>query len=124
MENTMHRAVLLAQGDEIEPDDIMLDTPGGQSASDNGSAAAAAAVSGGLFGKTVAEVERDPIIETLQHCLGKRNHAANILGLSIRTHRKQLTKSSEEGVTPPKPGQARRGARGSVGGHNWRVPET
>src|SRR3546814_18397854 len=69
--------------------------------SDNGSAAAAAAVSGGLVGKTVAEVERDLIIETLQHCLGNRTHAANILGISIRTLRNKLKQYTDEGLAVP-----------------------
>ena len=38
-----------------------------------------------LVGSTVAAVERNLIIDTLQHCLGNRTHAANILGISIRT---------------------------------------
>ena len=43
-----------------------------------------------LVGRTVADVERDLIIDTLQHCLGNRTHAANILGISIRTLRNKL----------------------------------
>ena len=35
-----------------------------------------------LVGKTVAEVEKELIIDTLDHCLGNRTHAANILGIS------------------------------------------
>ena len=38
----------------------------------------------GPGGRTVADVERDLILDTLQHCLGNRTHAANILGISIR----------------------------------------
>ena len=43
-----------------------------------------------LVGRTVADVERDLILETLKHCLGNRTHAANILGISIRTLRNKL----------------------------------
>ncbi|MET1025895.1 MAG: sigma-54 dependent transcriptional regulator, partial [Dongiaceae bacterium] len=96
LENTMHRAVLLAQSDVLGPEAIML--TGGRglpvaalqppAAAINGHAAksapaGASAVPGGLVGKTVAAVERDLIIDTLQHCLGNRTHAANILGISI-----------------------------------------
>ena len=47
-----------------------------------------------LVGRTVAEVERDLILETLKHCLGNRTHAANILGISIRTLRNKLNEYS------------------------------
>ena len=43
-----------------------------------------------LVGRTVADVERDLILETLKHCFGNRTHAANILGISICTLRNKL----------------------------------
>ncbi|MCW2243048.1 sigma-54 interaction domain-containing protein [Azospirillum canadense] len=64
----------------------------------------------GLVGRTVAEVERDLIIGTLSHCLGNRTHAANILGISIRTLRNKLKQYSEEGVPVPPPGAEERAA--------------
>ena len=48
-----------------------------------------------LVGRTVADVERDLILDTLDHCLGNRTHAANILGISIRTLRNKLKQYSE-----------------------------
>jgi len=75
-----------------------------------GSAASAAAAANGLVGRTVAEVERDLILETLHHTLGNRTHAANILGISIRTLRSKLKQYSEEGVAVPVPGEAERAA--------------
>jgi DNA-binding NtrC family response regulator len=56
-----------------------------------------------LVGKTVAEVERALIIDTLDHCLGNRTHAANILGISIRTLRNKLKQYSEDGFSVPLP---------------------
>jgi DNA-binding NtrC family response regulator len=110
LENTMHRAVLLAQGEIIEPDAIVLSFNAGPRASLDalpGSAAgtqAGAAGSTPLVGRTVAEVERDLILNTLQHCLGNRTHAATILGISIRTLRNKLKLYAEEGVAvvPPR----------------------
>ena len=43
-----------------------------------------------LVGRTVADVERELILETLRHCGGNRTHAANVLGISIRTIRNKL----------------------------------
>ncbi len=106
LENTMHRAVLLATGGEITPDAIRL--PDG-SLSQNlvasrtpetviQAAAAAGAVAHGMVGRTVADMERDLILQTLDHCLGNRTHAANILGISIRTLRNKLKEYSAAGV--------------------------
>lgn len=84
LENVMHRATLLALGDSISDADILLDhapntgdTPLPNANTD-------------LVGKTVATVEKELILSTLDHCLGNRTHAANILGISIRTLRNKL----------------------------------
>ena len=115
LENTIHRSVLLAQGSEITVDAIRL--PDGSAISEAGGRIAAApaahnaadqsADGGQLVGKTVAEVERDLILDTLDHCLGNRTHAANILGISIRTLRNKLKQYGDEGVTVPMPGAMR-----------------
>ncbi len=55
-------------------------------------------------GHTVAEMERDLIIDTLQHCLGNRTHASTILGISIRTLRNKLKQYNAQGVAVPEPG--------------------
>jgi DNA-binding protein Fis len=57
-----------------------------------------------LVGRTVAEVERDLILETLRRCLGNRTHAANVLGISIRTLRNKLNEYAADGVPVPPPG--------------------
>ncbi|MEQ8226895.1 MAG: sigma-54 dependent transcriptional regulator [Rhodospirillales bacterium] len=104
LENTIHRAVILATGSEIGPEAIMVSGDGGApaSASADGDDAETAA----LVGRTVADVERDLIIDTLHHCLGNRTHAANILGISIRTLRNKLRQYSQEGFSVPQPGEA------------------
>jgi len=116
LENTLHRAVLLAKQDEIEADAITL-TATAPAATPNAPAQAARAAAlptetaaRALVGSTVAEVERDLIIGTLYHCLGNRTHAANILGISIRTLRNKLKQYTSEGVSVPPPGEAERAA--------------
>ena len=59
-----------------------------------------------LVGRTVADVERDLILDTLDHCLGNRTHAAKILGISIRTLRNKLNEYAAEGIAIPPPGEA------------------
>jgi len=117
LENTMHRAVLLAQGDTVQPEDIMLthapayipeqavmaepvaveplQRPHAAISSDDVDAATL------LVGRTVAEVERRLILDTLDHTLGNRTHAANILGISIRTLRNKLRQYNDEGFDVP-----------------------
>jgi DNA-binding NtrC family response regulator len=108
LENCMHRAVLLATGEEIGADAIL--TPDGTrlDASRNPMVAHAALAAGevtrGFVGRTVAAVERDLILDTLKHCLGNRTHAANILGISIRTLRNKLNEYAGHGVAVPPPG--------------------
>ncbi|MBR9824667.1 MAG: sigma-54-dependent Fis family transcriptional regulator [Alphaproteobacteria bacterium] len=111
LENAMHRAVLLASGREIGPDAIRM--PDGSAFTGTGSATsvtrhaadAADAVQRAVVGKTVAEVEQDLILDTLDHCLGNRTHAANILGISIRTLRNKLKLYADQGVDIPAPNQ-------------------
>ena len=109
LENTMHRAVLMASGAEIGPEAILA--PDGVRLDQQRSAPAVAhaalaaeQVSRALVGRTVAEVERDLILETLKHCLGNRTHAANVLGISIRTLRNKLNEYAADGMPVPPPG--------------------
>jgi two-component system, response regulator FlrC len=73
---------------------------------------AAEQITRNLVGRTVAEVERDLILETLKHCLGNRTHAANILGISIRTLRNKLNEYAADGspIPPPHGGSELKGA--------------
>ncbi|MDP3318282.1 MAG: sigma 54-interacting transcriptional regulator, partial [Bosea sp. (in: a-proteobacteria)] len=112
LENTIHRAVLLARGSEIGAEAVL--TPEGETlgpASGRDSAARAAqtaeAVTRSLVGHTVADVERELILDTLDHCLGNRTHAAKILGISIRTLRNKLSEYTSAGIAVAEPGQAR-----------------
>jgi len=117
LENTIHRAVLIATGDEIGPEAIMLSqmTPSAHdiatAVAQPADAEAARALSPGVqVGQTVAEMERHLIINTLGHCLGNRTHAANILGISIRTLRNKLKQYSDEGIAILPPGEGERPA--------------
>jgi DNA-binding NtrC family response regulator len=115
LENTIHRAILLAQGEHITAEAIVLynaitrDGDGDGAAEDDSAAAddmsaGARANMRAMVGRTVSSVERDLIIDTVYHCLGNRTHAANILGISIRTLRNKLKQYSQDGIAIPMPG--------------------
>ncbi|MGD9512010.1 MAG: sigma-54 interaction domain-containing protein [Geminicoccaceae bacterium] len=95
LENCIHRAVVLARGERIEAEDLGLaeeqarypGAPGAQP----------------LVGRTMAEVERQMIVDTLRHTLGNRTHAASILGISIRSLRNKLRDYAEAGIAVPPP---------------------
>ena len=93
LENTMHRAILVSMEDEIEPAALALQS--GDFSAGSGTAAAPAQAPNpkgvgqasaaqevpavenpgaveGLIGRSIADVERDMIINTLEHCLGNR----------------------------------------------------
>ena len=95
LENTLHRAVLLAAGDEIGPCDIELGTESAPAASFRADA--------DFIGRPMAEVERDHILHTLSHTLGNRTHAATMLGISIRALRNKLKDYSQAGIAVPPP---------------------
>jgi two-component system, response regulator FlrC len=110
LENTLHRAVLLSMGTEIDTDALVSPDGGIMTASPDPAARAALtaeAVTRTLVGQTVAQVEQELILDTLDHCLGNRTHAARILGISIRTLRNKLNEYETAGVQVPEPGQAR-----------------
>lgn len=58
---------------------------------------------GALVGHTVADVERELILNTLDRCHGNRTSASTILGISVRTMRNKLRTFIEAGipVSPP-----------------------
>ena len=133
LENTMHRAVLLATGAEIDLNALRL--PDGRplvagaeaaapvaapaSAYDAGVAGHAAQVADAMtrsfVGQTVAEMEKTLILDTLNHCLGNRTHAANILGISIRTLRNKLNEYADAGTPIPAPQSGVAAAYGAAG---------
>ncbi len=104
LENTIHRAVLINEGDVI--DETSLLTPDGYPLMHNVTHDAASTDTeqeqhkhpSSFVGQRVADVERTLILGTLDHCVGNRTHAAQILGISIRTLRNKLNQYREEGL--------------------------
>jgi len=109
LENTMFRAILISQESEIERDAIQISGQEPIITLEEKTAEKAQAVvknssnndnnsESSLIGRTVADVERELILSTLDHCLGNRTHAANILGISIRTLRNKLKEYKDQEV--------------------------
>ena len=110
LENTMHRAILMSTEDELEEGAIFLqesnftqESSSGDSIKNETTTETDPASSDiqhtetveTLIGKTISEVEKDMILNTVDHCLGNRTHAAKILGISIRTLRNKLNQYKE-----------------------------
>ena len=98
LENTVHRAVLMCDGDVITSEHIIL-TEAKKTSHDESDEELQAKIVASHVGRTVAEVERDLIIDTLGRCLGNRSAAARILGISVRTLRNKLRLYKDEDVT-------------------------
>lgn len=94
LENCIHRLVLLTPSDQIDETDIKnigyYRQPIQVETNSYADTYEAPEATPSLVGHTVAAVERQLIMDTLDHCLGNRTHAANILGISIRTLRNKL----------------------------------
>ena len=117
LENIIHRAVLMAQGNVIDENAILLPVRKDAAAQPSlvqpvapsvaapapiapaptaGHAPAAPKGRSELVGRTVDDVEKELILDTLDHCLGNRTQAAQILGISIRTLRNKLNQYSDQ----------------------------
>lgn len=57
-------------------------------------------------GSTVAEIERELVLQTLTHCNGNRTHAARVLGVSVRTLRNRIRLYAARGIEVPAHGAA------------------
>lgn len=93
LENLVHRGVLLSTNDQIQAEDIFGPTAPIIMERNKD----ITAPQKNLIGRTVGDVERELILSTVDHCLGNRTHAANILGISIRTLRNKLKEYNDDG---------------------------
>lgn len=106
LENTLHRAVLLADGAEIEASAIEVGAMDARPSITTPQAAPYPVTSplvGSLVGRRMDDVEQDLILQTLGHTLGNRTHAATLLGISIRSLRNKLRDYSHSGIAVPPP---------------------
>ena len=97
LEQVMLRAVHLVEGNVILPEHLTR-ADGATLCAEPVEAAAAEGRIDSLVGRTVAEVERDLILQTLAHCGWNRTSASSILGISVRTMRNKLKSFVEAGI--------------------------
>lgn len=92
LENCIERAVVLCLEDIVQkhnlPPDIVQEVQGGAQVNQKSV----------QVGMTVAEMEKQLIMETLKHTENNRTRAADILGISIRTLRNKLNEYKEAGA--------------------------
>lgn len=96
LEETVHRATLLAHSGIIGPD-VLVHTNGARFESLPTDSESSLPVED-LVGHTVAEVERELILHTLERCGGNRTSASSILGISVRTMRNKLKSFVQAGI--------------------------
>lgn len=96
LEDVVHRAALLGSGPEITPEQLVRADGTPLSANATSPTTPAGSVDA-LVGKSVAHVERDLILKTLERCRGNRTSASAILGISVRTMRNKLREFAAAG---------------------------
>jgi DNA-binding NtrC family response regulator len=93
LRNVMESAVVFSQGDEISPSELPVEVRDSTSVSTTG--APVQAVVGEP--RTMADIERQAILETLERTGGHRARAADILGIGLRTLQRKLKEYKHEG---------------------------
>jgi len=107
LQNAIERAVVLASANVLGDADFpMLRSETGPAVAHtnghgNGGANGHAHTAGFRPGATVAEMERDLILQTLESCGGNRTRAAEVLAISVRTLRNKLKEYKDAGVQVP-----------------------
>jgi DNA-binding NtrC family response regulator len=92
LKNLLESLVIFHHGDEIDLDDLPGEYRGGADTQTTGSVQAPAGQA-----RTMAEIERQAILETLDRTEGKRAEAAEILGIGLRTLQRKLREYREQG---------------------------
>jgi two-component system response regulator HydG len=93
LRNVIESVVIFHQGDEIQPGDLPVEVR--ESTSLSAAGAPVQAVVGET--RTMADIERQAILETLARTGGHRAKAADLLGIGLRTLQRKLKEYKDEG---------------------------
>jgi DNA-binding NtrC family response regulator len=89
LQNSIERAVVLTNGEVLGADDFVLAGPANQSSGNN---------DGLTAGMSIAQMEKELILKTLEKCGQNRTRAAEMLDISVRTLRNKLKEYREDTV--------------------------
>jgi len=93
LRNVIESAVVFSQGEEITPADLPVEVRESSAVSAAGAPVQAAAGEP----RTMADIERQAILETLDRTGGHRAKAADILGIGLRTLQRKLKEYKDDG---------------------------
>jgi DNA-binding NtrC family response regulator len=93
LRNVMESVVVFHQGEEVQPADLPVEVRDSVTVSTSGGPVQAAAGET----RTMADIERQAILETLQRTGGHRAKAADLLGIGLRTLQRKLKEYKDEG---------------------------
>ncbi len=93
LRNVMESVVVFHQGEEVQPADLPVEVRDSVTVSASGGPVQSAAGET----RTMADIERQAILETLQRTSGHRAKAADLLGIGLRTLQRKLKEYKDEG---------------------------
>jgi DNA-binding NtrC family response regulator len=93
LRNVIESAVVFCQGEEITPADLPVEVRESSTISTSGTPVQVAAGEP----RSMADIERHAILETLERTSGHRAKAADLLGIGLRTLQRKLKEYKDEG---------------------------
>ena len=96
LKHTMERAVILSRDSEINIKDLFLH--GLTLSNKNDETIATNSDNNIIVDKSIAEVEKELILNTLKKHRGNRTESAEVLGITVRTLRNKLNEFKKEGI--------------------------
>ncbi len=94
LRNVIESSVVFSQGEEVTPADLPVEVRESSTVVMTSGSAVPPAASGP---RTMADIERQAILETLDRTSGHRAKAADILGIGLRTLQRKLKEYKDEG---------------------------